>query len=676
MRAVAVLAVFADHLFAWPRGGFVGVDIFFVLSGFFITGLLIRERETTRTISFRNFYTRRVRRIIPSAMLVLVVTVIASYILLPAARAKSTFIDSLWATVFASNWRFESVGTDYFQQGQPPSPLQHYWSLSIEEQFYFVWPLLLIGIYFVTRKYARRGNAGARQASLAVVMGAICVASFAWATMQSTSNPTGAYFSTFTRVWELGVGALLAICAPTIFRIPNAIRPALSYLGFAGVVASLFLITSSSQFPGPWAALPVLSTALVIVAYQGVEVRAVPHLTNPLAVYFGEISYTLYLWHWPIIVLLAAVLPEEIPYYAIVVVLAIGLSALTYHFYEDRIRKSKWLEEDTTISRGRQQLFRISPSAWSMTGFILVAVVMASGIGMQLVDREARNGELYESLTVADSSKSFAIEIDPCFGAPALNNPQCSTDSKGSLRPSIDNFAQDTQGGFACWRGVGAAISPCTYGSTKSDATRIALVGDSHAAMLLPALAEVLTENNWNLTVYTGDGCRWQFTLGGDCAEEIKRVQQTFLEQDPFGLIITTASRKYGNASTEAAAQNFSDIWTPVAARGTRILAVGDSPSASADAISCLTRIGSDPLSCETGRDKALEKQDPILVAAARTPGAVAVDFTDSYCTVDVCPSVIGNAIVYRDAEAHITATYIKTLAPQFAETIREALRT
>ena len=200
MRAVAVLAVFADHLFAWPSGGFVGVDVFFVLSGFFITGMLIRERNETGTISFKNFYTRRVRRIIPSALLVLFVTVVFSYILFPAVRAKETLVDALWAALFAANVHFERVGTDYFQEGQPPSPLQHYWSLSIEEQFYFVWPLLLLGIYLWTRKSSHRGSSNVRQIALATSMAIIVAASFIWAVTQSASNPSSAYFSSFTRV--------------------------------------------------------------------------------------------------------------------------------------------------------------------------------------------------------------------------------------------------------------------------------------------------------------------------------------------------------------------------------------------------------------------------------------------------------------------------------------------
>ncbi|WP_366847836.1 acyltransferase [Mycolicibacterium sp.] len=180
MRAVAVLAVFADHLFGWPSGGFVGVDIFFVLSGFFITGLLIRERTATGTISFQDFYVRRVKRILPSAVLVLVVTVILSYLLLPAIRARSTLLDSLYAALFVANFRFEALGADYFQQGQPPSPLQHYWSLSIEEQFYFVWPALLALLFILPRRGHRRGNTQAHQKWLFAAMATVVSASFGW----------------------------------------------------------------------------------------------------------------------------------------------------------------------------------------------------------------------------------------------------------------------------------------------------------------------------------------------------------------------------------------------------------------------------------------------------------------------------------------------------------------
>jgi peptidoglycan/LPS O-acetylase OafA/YrhL len=303
MRAVAVLAVFSNHLFNWPSGGFVGVDVFFVLSGFFITGLLIRKRTSTGKLSFRHFYIRRVKRIVPSAVLVLTATVIGSYLLFPAIRARETLVDALYASVFAANYHDVATGADYFQKGQPPSPLLHFWSLSIEEQFYFVWPASLVVIFGLTGRFWS-GNARGQQCGLFGATALVVVGSFLWALLLSADDPNRAYFSTFTRGWELGVGALVAIAGPWLARIPSAVRPGLAYGGLAGVVLSLLVIGSTVQFPAPWAVLPVLSTALVIASFHGVEVRSLFPLTNSAARYFGDTSYTLYLWHWPVSILL------------------------------------------------------------------------------------------------------------------------------------------------------------------------------------------------------------------------------------------------------------------------------------------------------------------------------------------------------------------------------------
>ncbi|MBM4634503.1 acyltransferase family protein [Rhodococcus hoagii] len=672
MRAVAVLAVFINHLFEWPTGGFVGVDIFFVLSGFFITGLLIRERTETGSLSFSHFYIRRVRRIIPAALLVLAVTIIASYIFFPAQRAKETLVDGLWAALFGANWRFESVGTDYFQEGQPPSPLQHYWSLSIEEQFYFVWPALLLGLFLLTRKAARRGRSGVRVGALAGGMGVIVLASFTWAVQQSADSPSSAYFSTFTRVWELGVGALIAIVGPLLAKLPTEgfLRPAMSYLGLAGVVASLFLITESTQFPGPGAALPVLSTALVVAAFHGADARAVPWLTNPAAQYFGKTSYSLYLWHWPVIVVLAAVMPGDTTYYVVAAVLALVLSHLSFTYFEDPIRRSKWLERPTEFNRTRGGV-TITPEMWQLTGAVVAVVALISLMSIQIVDKTQRVGEQYESLYVAQDQELTAPE-DPCFGAAAMGNPQCSNsvDLK-ALQPGIDSFAKDTQGAYSCWRAEGEDAMPnCVLGSKKPDALRVALIGDSHAAMLLPALSQFLVAENWNLTVLVGYGCQWQINPNGECGAVMQTVQDKLLSEEPYDLILTTGTRKYGDAANYVAA------WQPVADRGTKIVAIADNPLVTEEALACLTRFGAGPddiAGCGMTTEQGTGKNDAIVAAARSMPGASLVDMTDLYCVDGRCPAVIGNVVVYRDTGGHISATYSKTLAPYLAERINTA---
>ncbi|WP_016932006.1 acyltransferase family protein [Rhodococcus sp. R1101] len=671
MRAVAVLAVFADHLLGWPTGGFVGVDIFFVLSGFFITGLLLRERTESGTISFPNFYIRRVRRIIPAALLVLTVTVLAAYITFPATRAKETLVDALWAAAFAANWRFEQVGTDYFQEGLPPSPIQHYWSLSVEEQFYFVWPVVLLGLFWITRRSHRRKRSSIRQGALGAAMFTMVATSFIWAMLQSSNEPTSAYFSTFTRVWELGVGALLAIAGPVLMKLPDPIRPVLAYIGLAGVIASLFVITSETQFPAPGAALPVLSTALVVAAFHGSQVRGVPMLTNRVALYFGRTSYSLYLWHWPVIVVLAAVMPEDTVYFVVAAIAALVLAHVSFTYFEDPIRRSKWLERPTSV-RVRTSEVELSPSFWRTTGFITAAVVVASAMLIQLSDRTNRAGEQYESLYVAGVEESIE-NADPCFGAAAMvNKAQCDPSvNLDSLTPRLDTFAKDTQGAYSCWRQKDGPMPTCRIGSTKDDALRVALIGDSHAAMLLPALSQFVVTENWSLRAFVGYDCQWEIRPTDNCGSVMASIQEELLAGDPYDLILTTASRKYGDVEA------FHAAWTPVIERGSKVVAIADNPSISEDVISCMTRFGADSddiAQCGTPISSATEKADNLVTAANAIADAAVVDMTDLYCSDGWCPAVIGNVVVARDTGGHITATYSRSLAPYLLERIRPHL--
>ncbi|WP_243667932.1 acyltransferase family protein [Clavibacter michiganensis] len=237
LRALAVVAVIVDHLFDWPSGGFVGVDVFFVISGFLITGLLLKEYERTKTISFLDFYKRRVRRIMPAALLVLVVSTAVSFLVFNVVRAQASLWDAVWSALFVSNWHFASAGTDYFASDGPISPFRHYWSLSVEEQFYLVWPVLIfLVITFARRRTPKNRVKRARlfTQTIGITVGVLIVASLAWGFYETSARPTVAYFSTFSRAWELGIGALLAIFAARLATLPAAIRPVLGYVGLAG----------------------------------------------------------------------------------------------------------------------------------------------------------------------------------------------------------------------------------------------------------------------------------------------------------------------------------------------------------------------------------------------------------------------------------------------------------
>ncbi|WP_431237376.1 acyltransferase family protein [Mycolicibacterium aichiense] len=665
---MAVLAVFANHLFDWPPGGFVGVDVFFVLSGFLITGLLIGERNTTRRVSYQQFYIRRLKRVLPSAVLVLVTTVVGAHLLLPATRAKSTLVDALYAAVCSANFRFDAVGAEPFHQGSSPLPIQHFWSLSIGEQFYVAWPWLLAGVFLLTRSHRQQRRGWLRQWGLVAAMTLIVVASFSWAFYLADADPNAAYFSTFTRVWELGVGALLAIAAPWLTRIPAAARPWLAYLGLAGIVVSLFVISPATRWPAPWAALPTLSTVLVIASFHEATLRGMVVLNNPVMRWFGDTSYTLYLWHWPVIVLLLAVLPKGPLFYSLAMVIALVLTAVTYHYWEDPIRESHWLLE----TRRDGMPSRIHRGIWAALGVLMASLAVVSILRihqdeyMTTVEHEVAQAQ------EPDRTATTGPQSEHCFGAAALITPGCALRNPDiPLQPSVDAFATDARSeSQGCYRVKEFPLRACNYGYNGIDATHIVLVGDSHAEQILPALLPSLLPNKWQLTTYVGIDCQWKSPPSEKCLDA--KLMNSALLNHPFDVVLTTASRQ-----AEGTAAEYAAAWQPVAAAGSHIVVLADSPGVNQDSLNCLTRVSPDgdrAADCGVSRAEAFAQPDQLVEAAKLVPGTSVIDLTAHYCTADRCPSVIGNVIVYRDVAGQLTNTYAITLAPALAEQLRSVL--
>jgi len=344
LRALAVLAVLGAHAVRWPAGGVVGVDIFFVISGYLITGMLLSEIRRRGSVSLSGFYARRARRILPAALVTLGTVVGTAFALFNTVRADQTLWDAISAALFVSNWRFAAQGTDYFHAADAVSPLQNFWSLSVEEQFYLAWPGLLVILVLLVPVAARRGSTA--RVVVGTAAGAVVAASFAWALTQTEAQPTLAYFSTLTRAWELAAGALLAAAVPMLSRIPRPVGIALGWVGLAGAVASVLIIEpTSAGFPAPWAALPVIATCLVLaggVAGDPRQQHLFP-LSNPVSVFVGDMSYSLYLWHFPVIVFAAALLPESDQRTWIVLGAIAVLSLASYFIVEQPLRYAPWL---------------------------------------------------------------------------------------------------------------------------------------------------------------------------------------------------------------------------------------------------------------------------------------------------------------------------------------------
>lgn len=341
LRAVAVLAVVSTHLTGWPRGGFVGVDVFFVLSGFLVTGILLSDLREAGTVRLTAFFARRVKRLLPAAVLVLISVVALGSVLFSTTRAERTLLDALAALGLASNWRFGWEGRDYFATTDV-SPLQHFWSLSVEEQFSLAWPLMVLLAVAILPAIARRGRTA--RVVIALLALVVVVASGAAAGMLTPTDPSLAYFSTLTRVGELAVGAVIAAGAAPLARLPRAVGGLFSWLGVAVIAAAFVVVDPDAAFPAPWAALPVAGAALVIAGGIGGDPRHRPLfvLTNPLAVVIGDLSYSLYLWHLPVIVFAGILLPPGPGALAITALAIVVLSVATFLGVEQPLHRMPW----------------------------------------------------------------------------------------------------------------------------------------------------------------------------------------------------------------------------------------------------------------------------------------------------------------------------------------------
>lgn len=503
LRAVAVVLVLLDHLFQWPRGGFIGVDVFFVLSGFLITGLLLKEYDRTGTISFRRFYLRRVKRILPVSTLVIVVTAVGGYTVFLGARAHQALTDGLWSLLFAANWRFVLVGRDYFAQDRSVSPFQHYWSLAVEEQFYFVWPLLL----FVSLAASARLLGGSKcRWVLGGLLGAITVTSLIWSLLETSAGPLVAYFSTFSRAWELSVGGLLALLVasrPTICRFPRS----LPWLGLLTIAVAAVLIDPSSSFPGPWALLPVTGALLVIAAGVGVAPERLNRaLTHSASRYVGKISFSLYLWHWPVIVIASALLAEGTLYFGVAVGATAILSVASFHLIEDPIRRSSWL----TRPRGTRShlVSEYRARRLQAAGLVVLGMVTAVTVGYALIEprtvpalaepasavQPLPSGEATDRPGEGGLSREIQIAIE------ARDWPAFRIDLDALEDAKVDEWTAD-----GCINVSEVDLARCTYDSPAEGLAVV--VGDSVAVSWLPAIRGALEPNGYATLSLTMGQC-------------------------------------------------------------------------------------------------------------------------------------------------------------------------
>jgi peptidoglycan/LPS O-acetylase OafA/YrhL len=674
LRAVAVGLVIGYHL--WPKaipGGFIGVDVFFVISGFLITSLLVRELERTDRISLTNFWARRARRILPAALVVIGVTAAATFLFVPVNLWSQYLGDLRASTLYVQNWHLAHAAVDYFAAEQSPSPVQHYWSLAVEEQFYVVWPVLLLVATLLTRGR----SAVTRRRALAGFIGVATLASVVYGIRHTAANPADAYFATTTRAWELGAGALLAL-APAPRLIAPA-RAALSIAGLAAIAVAAGAFTTATQFPGAAALLPVLGAVAVIRAgAPGGRLTPTPLYGWAPVQFLGGVSYSAYLWHWPLLILAPYVLHRDLTTSdrISVLMLTILIAWLSRTVLEDPIRTSRAIAR-----RGARPTFAVAAAA-------TVAVMAVTAVGTDHVQAQIQKDEAATKRTLASHPKCFgAVARDP---RRTCRNPKLRTTVVPTpvQAPKMDNSPCEVV------ESVGR-IRSCAFGATPEAArSTFALIGDSHASHWRSALTVLAKHETWRGLSVTHTSCPYSAAVpvidepGRTECQEWKQQTQQWLVRHPEVTTVFLGQHAGGdivhkpNIDTFTAQMNgYTKIWKAFPPTVKHVFVLRDTPMMHSGTLDCvqraLTAHKNAGTACAVPVRDAFKNRDPAAAAVQRRhpPRVKTLDINRLLCSPRVCFPVIGGALVYKDIH-HLTSVFSASLGPYLEQQVDRYLRT
>jgi peptidoglycan/LPS O-acetylase OafA/YrhL len=683
LRAVAVTMVLLFHL--WPGrlgGGFAGVDVFFVISGFLITSHLLAHPPS----GFRDlatFWSRRVRRLLPASLLVLIVTTVATWRFAPDTQWATTAKDIAAAGLYVVNWRLAATSVDYLAAENAASPVQHFWSLSVEEQFYFVWPILILLLVAVAVR--RHWN---MTTVVSVGLGSLVLCSLGYSVLATRQEPASAYFVTPTRMWELGIGGLLAVVASASWsgrRSPDRYsvaapltaygRSVLAWLGLAAIAFTAFAYSGSTPFPGWQALLPVLGAAAFIAAESPLTRWSPgPGLALRPVQWLGDVSYSVYLWHWPLVVLVPYAVGHQLGTgdKLAIVVATLLLAGITKSLVEDKFRRPEW-------GRPLRKPFILGAAGMA----VVVASTLLLTWSFQQREEAAR-----------DALASAVSGDQACFGAAALDpHGSCPPTLKGPVVPAPAEAVNDKSQAYDqhCWAyAPHFELHTCVFGDPRGK-VQVALVGNSHAGEWLPAVQRIAERRGWRVTTYLASECsatraRLEWDAAGqssacwDWGDKVLRTTTT----GKFDLVITSERNDHAAAgrtmdtSMAAWREGYREYLRGWLGHGVHVAVIHDTPfpgSTLGNIPDCIAQ-HLDDLSVCRGKRADWVPVDP-LVGAARDladPRVTTIDLTDRICGQDTCAGAVGGVTVYFDG-SHLSATYNATLAPYLAGPLAEAVR-
>jgi peptidoglycan/LPS O-acetylase OafA/YrhL len=652
LRALAIAMVVLWHVGLINIHG--GVDVSFVLSGFLIGSMLLREVDKTGKVALGQFWARRMRRLAPGMAIVLITTIVLSWIFASPLRFRGYAIDGLFSTFSALNWRLAEKGTDYFAGDGTQTPYQHFWSLGIEEQFYLVFPLLLIAVAWLSRKIFRN------RALIAAMLVAVIGLSFYLSVTLTKSNQPFAYFGSFTRAWELAVGVMLALCACALSRMNQLVAAILSWVGLAGIVVSGMLITDQTPLPGYAIAGPVMGAALVIAGgCANPSFGAEWLLRHKVANFIGNVSYGWYLWHWPLLVLRPSIT---------------GRGTLTF---EDRLWVLGMSFAFATIMyytierpiRAKKQFVLMPRRGLALGGVFTSAAAVALSVA------------LVAPLNIPPASAATMNVANQQVGLASVLQAADLKQLPGNVRPLLADAPND-KANYGCIDQIQdntfTMRDGCVLGDKSARGTMV-ILGDSHAWQWGDAFNQIGNDLKMRVVTITKSGCS-----PGKYTIQNPELNREYSECDSWRQsAITTIKNLHpqvvvvaGRIRQEMTKEGVESTFAALKATGAALVYITDTPRPGVNVPDCVATHLDNVSACNQAVSDTVQFQDKRATerSAAEKYGASVIDVVPYFCTENTCPPVIGGRVAFFD-DSHVTATYARALVPLLEPPLKAAVK-
>ncbi|MCY0904396.1 acyltransferase family protein [Arthrobacter sp. H14-L1] len=664
LRALAVLMVVTYHIWLGRVSG--GVDVFLLISAFLMTLQFTRKVERGAPLRLIRHWLHLFKRLLPAAVIVLLAVLIGTWAFLPPRRWPD-ILQQAWASLlYFQNWVLADNAVDYYAiDHSGASPLQHFWSLSIQGQVFILWPLIFAAAALLLRVIRGIGRQSTLQTRLpqlgswltyrsvlAVIFSVIFAFSLSFSVRHTAENQAYTYFDTRARLWEFALGSLLALALPYV-KFPRAVRVLLGWIGIAAMISCGLVLTVDQQFPGYIALWPTVSAAFIIIAGQTGSRLGVDRILSakPL-VAMGNVSYALYLWHWPLLVLVLVVIdrPAVNVWQGVAIVAAsIALAFLTTKFVETPLRRWKWPEHH--VWRAAAVLVAC--------GALLAAPAALWQNNINAYDAAVAAQPAADNPGAAALEPGFAGIPSPsakAIPAPAQLKNEFATidgDCTGRLAPAAPLLAQ-----------ICHANKP-----VGTPAKTIVVLGDSHSQQWLPDWDALAAAHNWQIVMMIKDGCRYgadSATRAEDCNEFNAQDRDYVMALHPDA-VFTVASLTLEDSPYETEVPGYLDGIRGFSESGIQVVGIRDNPRFTINMADCAAKKGATAPACNPPLSESLAASSPLDDLQGKLPGLFLMDMSDYICANGVCPAVVGNVYVYKD-DNHLTKTYTQSMAPMFEQ--------